>query len=299
MYSVIKPEKRLILSSMLALCATLFFVFSDATIKYLAMREIKFYHFLFYGTPAYLLIPFYLFISGQLVEKLICSNYFVPLIRGLVFLPTPFIVFLSLQFVSLPEFTTLTMTAPLFALIFSIVILRERINVFLILSLLFGILGVIIVIKPGFHSFNPFFLLVLLNALLISIASLIVNKFNNVTSAEGYFIYGGLFVHSFSIGLFFIDPKFFDFFTSALIILASIFVNCAMFFLVIAFKMAQKSYASLSCLNYLQILWSVLVGSIIFNQVLSLSGVIGACFIVVSGLFSLMSQTKQIEMVDN
>ena len=34
----------------------------------------------------------------------------------------------------------------------------------------------------------------------------IVNKFNNVTTALGYFIYGGSFIHIISIILFLFDP---------------------------------------------------------------------------------------------
>ena len=286
--------RRLMVSSSLALCATIFFVFNDAIIKYVATKNVEYYHFVFYGTPAYLVVPLYLLISGKASKRLSATNYLIPLIRGVIFVPMPLITFWALENVSLPEFTILTMTAPIFSLLFAVFIIKEKINLFLISSLCFGIVGVALVVKPGFDVFNPFFFLILLNAFLIAITTFIVNRFKNVTSSEGYFFYGGLFVHIFCFILFVNDPRFFNLYTSILMVIASLFVNAAIFFVVIAFRKAQDFYGSLSCLNYMQILWSMLIGLLVFEQVLDLVAVVGAVFIALSGVLSFPAQAKQI-----
>ena len=79
---------------------------------------------------------------------------------------------------------------------------------------------------------------------------------------------------------------------------ASIFVNIAIFFLVLAFQKAQKFYGSVSCLNYLQILWSLIIGVLVFNQVFDIVMVVGAIFIVLSGILSVSAQAKQIEKIN-
>ena len=282
--------KRLILSAILAVFASAFFVLNDAIIKFVAMKDVEFYHFIFYGTPAYLVVPIYLLLLGKASEKLGATNYKIPLLRGLIFLPMPLLTFLALESISLPEFTTLAMTAPLFSVVFSVFLLKEKNNIFLVISLLFGIGGVFLVMKPGFDSFDPFFLLVLLNAFLIAMSTFIVNKFDKITSSEGYFFYGGIFVHMLSIILFILDPMFFDLHTSALMIFASIFVNLAIFLVVVAFKTAQDFYGSISCLNYLQILWSVIIGGLFFEQALDFFAAIGSFLIVLSGFFSVPAQ---------
>ena len=76
---------------------------------------------------------------------------------------------------------------------------------------------------------------------------------------------------------------------------ASIFVNIAIFFLVLAFQKAQEFYGSVSCLNYLQILWSLVIGILVFNHDFDILMIIGAIFIVVSGILSVSSQAKQIK----
>ena len=145
-----------------------------------------------------------------------------------------------------------------------------------------------------FDNFNIFYLLVLFGALIITGTTVIVNKYNNVTGPIGYFIYGGIFTHLLSFIFFIFDPLLFDFKTLCLIIISSIFINAALLCTGISFQRSQKYYASIFCLVYIQILWSVLVGYYIFNEYLNFYAIIGAFFIVISGLFSIPSQKKQI-----
>jgi len=165
----------------------------------------------------------------------------------------------------------------------------------MILSLTFGIFGVYLVVQPGFDNYNPYFLLVLFSALLITITSMIVNKYNNITSAIGFFIYGGLFVHILAITLFIFDPLSIDLQTFILITTASIVINLAICFVTIAVYRASRFFGSLYCLVYLQILWSIIFGIIFFDEHLNFIATIGALFIILSGLISMPAQYKQIK----
>ena len=102
-------SKNIFFSSLAIICAGIFFVINDAIINYLAPLNIKFYHFVFYGIPAYICVPIYLFFSGQFKLKMRSTNYYIPLIRGLLFAPMPLITFISLKNISLPEYTTINM----------------------------------------------------------------------------------------------------------------------------------------------------------------------------------------------
>ena len=287
--------RTIIVSSCLATAATLLFVLNDAIIMYISLQEIKFYHFIFFGTPAYLSVPIYLILKNKFKSKMTSSNYVIPILRGVIYVPMPFLSFWALKNVSLPEFTTLTMTAPIFSILFSIFLLKERFNLFLALSLILGVFGVLLVVRPGFESFNIFFLIVLLNAFLISMTTFLVNKFDKIVSSEGYFVYGGLFVHGFSVILFLFDPIFFNFPTLILMVSASVFVNIAIYFLVLAFQKAQSFYGAVSCLNYLQIFWSGVIGILVFNQAFDTFMIIGALFIILSGILSVPAQTRQVK----
>ena len=287
-------KNNILIASFSIIFASIFFVINDAIINYLSSINITFYHFIFYGAPAYLSVPLFLLIKGNLKRNLICENYWIPTIRGIIFAPMPFITFISLKNITLPEFTTLNMAAPLFGAIYAIIFLNEKLNKYIYISLAIGFLGVLFVIQPGFESFNIYFLVVLFGVTLITTTTTIVNKYNNVTTTLGYFMYGGFFIHMISLILFAWDPIKVNFYEFVLITIASIFINIAIFLMTLAFKTAQKHYSSVFCLVYLQIVWSILIGFIVFNEYLNFYAVIGALFIILSGLFSIPAQYKQI-----
>ena len=286
--------RNIILSSCAIIFAGIFFVINDAIINFLSSINIQFYHFIFYGTPAFISFPIYLIFSGQFMDKMRSTNYWIPLIRGVLFTPMPLFTFIALKNITLPEFTTLNMSSPLIAILLAIFFLKEKLNTYIIISLFFGFIGVLFVIQPGFESFNIYFLLVLLSALLVTLTTTIVNKYNTVTSAIGYFVYGGIFIHLISWILFILNPLTINLKIFLLITLASILINLAIFLSVFAFKISQKYYASVFCLVYLQIVWSSLIGIIYFNEYLNYIAYLGALMIIISGIISIPAQKKQL-----
>ena len=287
-------KRNIILSSCAILLAGIFFVINDAIINFLSSINIQFYLFIFYGTPAFISFPIYLIFSGQFMDKMRSTNYWIPLIRGVLFTPMPLFTFIALKNITLPEFTTLNMSSPLIAILLAIFFLKEKLNTYIIISLFFGFIGVLFVIQPGFESFNIYFLLVLLSALLVTLTTTIVNKYNTVTSAIGYFVYGGIFIHLISWILFILNPLTINLKIFLLITLASILINLAIFLSVFAFKISQKYYASVFCLVYLQIVWSSLIGIIFFNEYLNYIAYLGAFLIIISGIISIPAQKKQL-----
>tara|TARA_B110000438_G_scaffold194332_1_gene185937 strand:+ start:93 stop:737 length:645 start_codon:yes stop_codon:yes gene_type:complete len=211
-----------------------------------------------------------------------------------MFAPLPFITFISLKNISLPEFTTLNMSSPLIASIFAYIFLKEKLNKFIYFSLFIGFIGVMLVIQPGFENFNIYFLVTLFGVVLVTSIAAIANKFNNVTTALGFFIYGGLIIHIISFILFIYDPLKINIDIFIFISLASIFINLALFLATFAFKEAQKYYASISCLVYLQIVWSSIIGFYFFNEFLNTYALFGAFLIVLSGFVSIPGQIRQL-----
>ena len=90
-------KNNILIASFSIIFSSIFFVINDAIINYLSSINITFYHFVFYGTPAYLFVPLFLLIQGNLKRNLICENYWIPTIRGIIFAPMPFITFVSLK----------------------------------------------------------------------------------------------------------------------------------------------------------------------------------------------------------
>ena len=290
--------KHVALSSLIMIIATFLFVISDSVINYLSPQGIQFYHYVFYGAPAFFIVPIYLFLNGSFKKYMVSTNYFIPIIRGLIFIPLPFLGFLALKYISLPEFTTLLLSLSLFHVIIAVVFLNEKINYIIIFSLLIGMLGVVLVMQPGFNNFTFYYFIVLLIAFLLSISNVLVNKFYKVCSTVGYFIYGGIFTHTISILLFIFDPLIINFNILLLIFLGSICYNLGLALIVVAYKKAQKYFGAISCLIYIQIFWSLIFGLIFFNEILNLFAIIGALLIIISGIIAVPAQYKQINEFD-
>ena len=290
--------KHITLSSLIMIIATFLFVISDSVINYISPQGIQFYHYVFYGAPAFFIVPIYLFLNGSFKKYMVSTNYFIPIIRGLIFIPLPFLGFLALKYISLPEFTTLLLSLSLFHVIIGVVFLNEKINYIIIFSLLIGMLGVVLVMQPGFNNFTFYYFIVLLIAFLLSISNVLVNKFYNVCSSVGYFIYGGIFTHSISILLFIFDPLIINFNILLLIFLGSICYNLGLALIVVAYKKAQKYFGAISCLIYIQIFWSLIFGLIFFNEILNLFAIVGALLIIISGVIAVPAQYKQINEFD-
>jgi len=286
--------KNIFLSSSAIILAGVFFVINDAIINFLSPNNVQFYHFIFYGTPAFIVFPIFLIFTGQFKDKMRSTNYWILLIRGILFTPMPLFTFIALKNITLPEYTTLNMSSPLIAVILSIIFLKEKLNIYIMISLFFGFAGVLFIIQPGFESFNIYFLLVLFSAFLITLTTLIVNKYNTITSSIGFFVYGGILVHLISWILFIFDPLTINLNIFLLITLASILINFAIFLSVFAFQISQKFYGSVFCLVYLQIIWSALIGIIFFNEYLNFIAYLGAFLIFLSGIFSIPAQKKQL-----
>ena len=103
-----------------------------------------------------------------------------------------------------------------------------------------------------------------------------------------------LTIPSVFLGIFIYDPLKIDFQIFLFITLASIFINLAIFLSTYAFKAAQKYYASIFCLVYLQIVWSSIAGFYFFNEYLNAFALLGAILIVFSGIISIPGQIRQV-----
>ena len=72
--------KHVTLSSLIMIIATFLFVISDSVINYLSPQGIQFYHYVFYGAPAFFIVPIYLFLNGSFKKYMVSTNYFIPII---------------------------------------------------------------------------------------------------------------------------------------------------------------------------------------------------------------------------
>ena len=84
--------------------------------------------------------------------------------------------FTALTLIPLAEATALSFTAPLFATIGAALILGEIVRKRRVIAIVFGFIGMLIILRPGIETISPGALLAIANAITIAITVLIVKK---------------------------------------------------------------------------------------------------------------------------
>ena len=287
-------NKKILYCSLSLILGGSLFVIHDAIINHLTEIEFKFYHHVFFGSPWLILLFIYLYFTGNIKTYLGSSNYSILILRGFLFLPLPYMLFISLQNITLPEWTTLNMISPILGSILAILFLGEKINYFTTTAIFLGFIGVIFIIQPGFQYFSFYYLLPIYGAFTLALQSFLANKYSNITTTLGFFVYGLVPINLVSVVLFIFDPliNYQLFFIS---LFAGLIVLIGVYLVTYAFQNSKNHFSSIFALFYLQILWSLLIGIIFFNEYLNFVALIGALLIVLSGILSLQAQKKQLK----
>ena len=287
-------NKKILYCSLSLILGGSLFVIHDAIINHLTEIEFKFYHHVFFGSPWLILIFIYLYFTRNIKTYLGSSNYSILILRGFLFLPLPYMLFISLQNITLPEWTTLNMISPILGSILAILFLGEKINYFTTTAIFLGFIGVIFIIQPGFQYFSFYYLFPIYGAFNLALQSFLANKYSNITTTLGFFVYGLVPINLVSVVLFIFDPliNYQLFFIS---LFAGLIVLIGVYLVTYAFQNSKNHFSSIFALFYLQILWSLLIGIIFFNEYLNFVALIGAVLIVLSGILSLQAQNKQLK----
>ena len=287
-------NKKILYCSFALILGGSFFVIHDGIINHLTDIKFKFYHHTFYTSLWLVVIIIYLYLTGRIKTYLRSSNYSVLIFRGFLFLPLPYMLFLSLQNISLPEWTTLNMISPILGSIFAIFFLKEKINIFSITAIFLGFIGVIFIIQPGFQDFSFYYLFPIYGVFTLALQSFLANKYSSITTTLGFFIYGFIPITLVSFVLFLFDPLI-NYQLMFISSIAGLIALLGVYLVTYAFQNSQNHFSSIFALFYLQILWSLLIGIIFFNEYLNFFALLGAVLIVLSGILSLQAQRKQLK----
>ncbi len=268
----------------------------DAVTKYISLSSLKWYHYYSIGNSFSLIIfLIYLFFSSGIKNNILFKkkrDYILPVLRGLLFIPIPIIVFYSLKIVPLNLFSTLIATTPFFIYIFSILIQKERISLKFWLILFVGFLGANLVIKPSFSSTSLTVLLVMVVVIHNGWTNVIVSKYSHKASTNSFTFYFVFPLTILSILLFFIDPIILSYGEILFICLGGFLVFLSIFFWTAAYHIAGKYSSIISPFTFSQILWGSVYGYLFYGEIFDLFSIIGIFLIITSGIITIINTPK-------
>jgi drug/metabolite transporter (DMT)-like permease len=286
-----RPQQNRLAGIGLRVGATTCFAFMAAMIKLgheagVGVVELTFYRFAF-GLP-----PLLLWIAwsrnGSVWRT---ARPFAHAWRTAAGLTTMVLAFSVLRYLPLAEATTLSFAAPLFAIILSALVLREKVGPHRWSAVAVGFLGVLVVMRPeGSQLPLAGLLLAAAAALGVGVTTITIRQIGRTEGTQTTVFYFSLLALA-AIGL--LMPFFARSHDARewLILLAlGSFGGVAQLMLTASLRFAPVPVVV--PFDYTQLLWAVLLGWLIFGQQPASTTWLGAAIIIASGLYTLYREHR-------
>jgi drug/metabolite transporter (DMT)-like permease len=265
----------------LIVTSTVFLACSDALAKYLSLTlppvEIAWIRFL-----VFFIIVIPMMARGSSVLRSNRPGLQVWRAVGLVISSLFFIS--GLRFLHIAEASATSFIAPVFVTALSIVLLGEKVGIRRWAATLMGLVGVMIVVRPGSSAFHPAAIFPIMSALgwamTLTVTRMISGKDRAVTTMV-YSAITGLCLLTALVPFIWVTPSWRDILLGIGIGIAS---TTGQWIVVLAFRYADASV--LAPFSYCQLVWATIFGFIIFGEIPDLWTVVGAVVIIGSGLYT-------------
>ena len=229
--------------------------------------------------------------TGRKISKLIKTDRLILQILRPAFLVCSISsLFVGLTYLPLAEATAIGFVAPLFITILSGPILKEKIGIHRWVAVVIGLVGVIVIVRPGGDFWHFASIMPLLGALFFALFQIFTRLLSSTEKTFTTLFYtglGGLGWSSLILPFVWVMP-------SQIHILVFLAIGTlgalAHLCMINAFDRAQASL--LAPYNYTKLLWVAVFGYWVFGDVPSLEMWIGAGIIVSAGLYVLYREKK-------
>jgi drug/metabolite transporter (DMT)-like permease len=267
----------------LILASTVFLGASDVTAKYLSATlpsiEIAWIRFLVF---ALVMVPAML--PGSPLFALRTGRPGLQVMRGVALLGSSLLFISGLRFLPIAEASATGFVSPLFVTALSIMFLGESVGLRRWLATAVGLIGVLIILRPGTSAFHPAVFFPLVSALAWACTLIMTRMMSGRERAATTMTYSsiaGVAILSALVPLVWVAPSWHDIWLGIFIGIAS---TAGQWIVVLAFRYADASV--LAPFSYTQLLWVSILGFLVFGEVPDVWTVTGAMFIVASGLYT-------------
>ena len=274
----------------LILVATFLFSSHDALSKYLS----GFYPIIMVVWARYLvhtLLMAGIFLPRSGLRVLRTKRPLWQLARALCLLGTSLFFTTALLYIPLAEATAVNFLAPVLVTALSVPLLGERVTRGQWVAVIFGFIGVLIIVHPGGDLFTPAVVLPFCSALFFCFYQLLTRKLSEIDSPTTSNFFAGLcntLVMSALVPFFWQVPSLMH---GAMMLALGTCGMTAHLMLTQAFRFAAP--ALLAPFGYCQIVFAGLLGWLLFNHTPTLTTVFGIVLICLSGLAAAWQQRRR------
>lgn len=191
-------------------------------------------------------------------------------------------IYLGVKFLPLADAITITFAAPVFATIFSMIILKEQVRMYRWAAIIIGLLGVVVVLKPGTDMFSVYSLFPILFCVGFGIIAVLIKKLSETEPdylIAIYFTLTLIAVGACSLFFQFVLPKFQD-----LLALVAIGIAGSTGNIFLTMSLRKGSVSTVTPIKYLSLVFATVSGIFFFNEIPHVSTLFGAFLIILSSV---------------
>jgi drug/metabolite transporter (DMT)-like permease len=267
---------------LLLVCSTVFFAIMDVMTKQLtASLPISQITWMRYTTYAFAVVPLVYLTGGPALFR--ATRPGLQIIRALLMAVSSLLFTFSLRSLPIADATSIFFVAPILIMALSIVFLGEKVGIRRWSAAVVGLMGVLIVIRPGSGAFQSAALLPLLSAAAWAAAAILTRK----TGSDHAFttmIYTSIVGSLFLSALMPFEWVSLDWHHALLGIATGVLFTVGQWFLIMAYRQGDASV--IAPFSYTQLIWAGLLGFSVFGTLPDGWTIVGAGIIVASGLYA-------------
>jgi drug/metabolite transporter (DMT)-like permease len=214
----------------------------------------------------------------------------VQIIRSIFLLLATLCFFTAIKFVPLADAAAVGATGPLFVILFSVILLKEKVSIRRWSAVAIGFGGAMIVLRPGMTEIHPALFLVVGTSIfyaLYQIATRFLSGLDSSVTTISYTALVGTVVMSCVVPFFWETPDAMGWLMLAVIGLIGGFSH---FIIIKAFDYTEAS--TVAPFQYTQLIWLAIFGYFIFGNFPDNFTILGAGIIVASGLYILYRERQ-------
>ena len=191
-------------------------------------------------------------------------------------------IFIALRNLPLATVVSISFAAPIFTTIFSIFFLNEKVGVYRWLAVLIGFIGILVITEPGFSSVNIYYIFPIIFCLGLSYVAIAIRQ---LSTTEPVWLISLNFSAAITLASFFtipfgwIMPNLKDL---ILLLMIGIFGGVANLWLSQSYKYSEVSLVT--PLKYLALLFAIVFGYFIWDEIPTFKTLTGAFLVIVSTL---------------
>ena len=189
-------------------------------------------------------------------------------------------IFIALRSLPLATVVSISFAAPIFTTIFSIFLLHEKVGMYRWLAVIIGFIGILVITEPGISSLNIYYIFPIIFCLGLSYVAIAIRQLSTsepVWLISFYFSLSITLLSFFTIPSGWVMPDLKDFLILSMI---GIFGGVANLWLGQSYKYSEVSLVT--PLKYLALLFAIIFGYLIWNEIPTIKTLFGALLVIVS-----------------